>query len=73
MEDGEPGGDRLRDRITSKGEDALGKLAQDLLENPLVNVRDQPGIRGARIGAPPRRRRPRLARSTSRRRPTSSG
>jgi predicted nucleic acid-binding Zn-ribbon protein len=26
----------LRDRITGKGEDALGKLAQDLLENPLV-------------------------------------
>jgi hypothetical protein len=36
MTDGEPGGDTLRDRITSKGEDALGKLAQDLLENPLV-------------------------------------
>jgi uncharacterized heparinase superfamily protein len=27
----------LRDRITKQGEDALGKLAQDLLENPLVN------------------------------------
>src|SRR5512144_1409448 len=27
----------LRDRITSQGQDALGKLAQDLLENPLVN------------------------------------
>jgi hypothetical protein len=27
----------LRDRITRSGEDALGKLAQDLLENPLVN------------------------------------
>src|SRR6476619_4010711 len=26
----------LRDRITSQGQDALGKLAQDLLENPLV-------------------------------------
>ena len=36
MTDGEPGGDKLRDRITSKGEDALGKLAQDLLENPLI-------------------------------------
>ena len=36
MTDGEPGSDTLRDRITSKGEDALGKLAQDLLENPLV-------------------------------------
>jgi chromosome segregation ATPase len=27
----------LRDRLTRQGEDALGKLAQDLLENPLVN------------------------------------
>jgi chromosome segregation ATPase len=27
----------LRTRLTRQGEDALGKLAQDLLENPLVN------------------------------------
>src|SRR3954464_9559596 len=27
----------LRDRIARQGEDALGKLAQDLLENPLVH------------------------------------
>jgi hypothetical protein len=27
----------LRDRLTRQGEDALGKFAQDLLENPLVN------------------------------------
>ncbi|HEV3229827.1 MAG TPA: hypothetical protein VGY97_10155 [Solirubrobacteraceae bacterium] len=27
----------FRDRLTSRGEDALGKLAQDLLENPLIN------------------------------------
>jgi chromosome segregation ATPase len=27
----------LRRRLTRSGEDALGKLAQDLLENPLVN------------------------------------
>jgi len=27
----------LRERITRQGEDAVGKLAQDLLENPLVN------------------------------------
>jgi predicted nucleic acid-binding Zn-ribbon protein len=27
----------LRERLTRSGEDALGKLAQDLLENPLVN------------------------------------
>ncbi len=27
----------LRTRLTRQGEDALGKLAQDLLDNPLVN------------------------------------
>jgi CRP-like cAMP-binding protein len=27
----------LRDKLTRSSEDALGKLAQDLLENPLVN------------------------------------
>jgi CRP-like cAMP-binding protein len=27
----------LRDRLTRQGEDAIGRLAQDLLENPLVN------------------------------------
>ena len=27
----------LRERLARQGEDALGKLAQDLLENPLVN------------------------------------
>lgn len=27
----------LRDRLTRQGEDAIGKLAQELLENPLVN------------------------------------
>jgi predicted nucleic acid-binding Zn-ribbon protein len=27
----------LRQRLTRQGEDALGKLAQDLLENPLLN------------------------------------
>ncbi len=35
MED-DASGETLRDRITRQGEDALGKLAQDLLENPLV-------------------------------------
>jgi uncharacterized coiled-coil protein SlyX len=30
-------GTGLRDRIARQGEDALGKLAQELLENPLVN------------------------------------
>jgi CRP-like cAMP-binding protein len=34
-DDSAPGG--LRDRIARQGEDALGKLAQELLENPLVN------------------------------------
>ena len=28
----------MRDRITRQGEDALGKLAQNLLENPLINA-----------------------------------
>jgi chromosome segregation ATPase len=37
MADDDAGGENLRDRITRQGEDALGKLAQDLLENPLVN------------------------------------
>jgi len=36
MADDEASGETLRDRITRQGEDALGKLAQDLLENPLV-------------------------------------
>ena len=35
MED-ETGSANLRDRLARSGEDALGKLAQDLLENPLV-------------------------------------
>jgi chromosome segregation ATPase len=35
MDDSAPSG--LRDRIARQGEDALGKLAQELLENPLVN------------------------------------
>ncbi len=36
MADDDAGGETLRDRITRQGEDALGKLAQDLLENSLV-------------------------------------
>ena len=36
MADEDAGSETLRDRITRQGEDALGKLAQDLLENPLV-------------------------------------
>jgi septal ring factor EnvC (AmiA/AmiB activator) len=36
MADDDATGENLRDRITRQGEDALGKLAQDLLENPLV-------------------------------------
>jgi predicted nucleic acid-binding Zn-ribbon protein len=31
------GGDGLRERLTKQGEDALGRLAQDLLENPLIH------------------------------------
>src|SRR5215203_6460041 len=34
--DDDTGNANLRDRLTRSGEDALGKLAQDLLENPLV-------------------------------------
>jgi chromosome segregation ATPase len=34
-DEGAPSG--LRDRIARQGEDALGKLAQELLENPVVN------------------------------------
>ncbi len=33
----EQGSQGIRGRITAQTEDALGKLAQDLLENPLVN------------------------------------
>jgi CRP-like cAMP-binding protein len=36
MADDDATGEKLRDRLTRQGEDALGKLAQDLLENPLV-------------------------------------
>jgi CRP-like cAMP-binding protein len=36
MADEDAGAGKLRDRIARQGEDALGKLAQDLLENPLV-------------------------------------
>ncbi len=32
-----PENEGLRERLTRGGEDALGKLAQDLLDNPLVN------------------------------------
>src|SRR3954471_12657676 len=35
MADDEGGG--LKDRLARSGEDALGKLANDLLENPLIN------------------------------------
>jgi hypothetical protein len=33
----EPTSESLRDRFTARGEEALGKIAQDLLENPLIN------------------------------------
>src|SRR6266550_870026 len=35
--DDETGGDGLRERLARQGEDALGRIAQDLLENPLIN------------------------------------
>lgn len=34
---GAEGAEGLRDRMSRSGEEALGKLAQELLENPLVN------------------------------------
>lgn len=37
MDDETGGGDGLRERLTRQGEDAIGKLAQDLLENPIIN------------------------------------
>ncbi len=37
MSDDEISGDGLRERISRQGEDALGRIAQDLLENPLVS------------------------------------
>lgn len=33
----QPGQDGFRERLTKQGEDALGRLAQDLLSNPLVS------------------------------------
>jgi predicted nucleic acid-binding Zn-ribbon protein len=36
MADDDASGENLRERITRQGEDALGKLAQDLLDNPFV-------------------------------------
>jgi len=36
MADDDASGEKLRDRIARQGEDALGKLAQDLLENSVV-------------------------------------
>jgi CRP-like cAMP-binding protein len=33
----EPGSDGLRERLQKQGEDALGRLAQDVLESPLVH------------------------------------
>jgi hypothetical protein len=35
--DDEIGDEGLRARLTKQGEDAIGKLAQDLLENPLIS------------------------------------
>jgi len=37
MHDDETTSDGLRERLSRQGEDALGKIAQDLLENPLVS------------------------------------
>ncbi len=37
MNEDDPDHEGLRDRLSRQGEGALGKLAQDLLENPLVS------------------------------------
>ena len=37
MDDNDPDRQGLRGRLSRQGEEALGKLAQDLLENPLVS------------------------------------
>ena len=37
MDDDFQGDEGLRARLTKQGEDAIGKLAQDLLENPLIS------------------------------------
>ena len=37
MSHDDPDHEPLRDRLSRQGEEALGKLAQDLLENPLVS------------------------------------
>ena len=63
--------DGLRARITRQGEETLGKFAQELLENPLVT--SAPCHARSRLARrPPRPRRWRWARSTSRPPPTSS-
>jgi len=33
----EPQADSLRERVAARGEEALGRIAQDLLENPWIN------------------------------------
>ena len=38
----------LKARVTSQGEEAIGKLAQELLENPVVSRRAVGGVRDAR-------------------------
>jgi hypothetical protein len=37
MDDDRGEAEGLRDRLARQGEDTLGKIAQDLLENPLVS------------------------------------
>ena len=57
MADDDASGETLRDRITRQGEDALGKLAQDLLENPLVTGAITRAFERARRRSRRRRRR----------------
>ena len=40
----------VRARVTARGEEALGKLVQDLLENPVLNACADARVRGSRQG-----------------------
>lgn len=50
MSDGEPSAKGVKDRLSARGEEALGELAQTLLENPVFNQAVQAAF-GARDAA----------------------
>lgn len=37
MDEGSEGSEGIRDRVTRSGEDAIGRLAQEMLDNPVVS------------------------------------